>query len=143
MHSPLNRSISSDSFAQDPDLEWKSRLQLKFHQPVHRNRGSTVDSEMRRKNIEKLKLAMYQSYNQQEGWLFNDFHIFNNVVDSGYLLAGEVVDLSLAFSTVYHLGLDQGGITGAVNTARSVDIRKGLVNIDTFIHCIEHYEIDK
>ena len=56
---------------------------------------------------------------------------------SGYLLAEDVVDLSLAYSTVYHLGLDQGGITAAVNTARSVDIRQGLVNIDTFIHFIQ------
>ena len=53
---------------------------------------------------------------------------------SGYLPVGEVVDLSLAYSTVYHLGLDQGGITAALNVARSVDIRQGLVNIDAFVH---------
>ena len=44
------------------------------------------------------------------------------------------MDLSLANSTVYHLGLDQGGITAAVNVARSVDIKQGLVNIDAFVH---------
>ena len=54
----------------------------------------------------------------------------------GYLPVSEVVDLSLAYSTVYHLGLDQGGITGAVNLARSGDIRKGLVNIQAFIQAI-------
>jgi hypothetical protein len=54
----------------------------------------------------------------------------------GYLPVGEVVDLSLAYSTVYHLGLDQGGITAAVNVARSTDIKQGLVNIDAFVHDI-------
>ena len=132
-----------ESLSQDPDFEWKSRLNLKFSQPVHINRGVTVDDALKKKNIEKLKHAMYQSYRQQEGWWFNYSFRNSRVLCLGYLPAGEVVDLSLAYSTVYHLGLDQGGITAAVNTARSMDIRQGLVNIDNFIHCIEENEKEK
>ena len=51
-----------------------------------------------------------------------------------------MVDLSVAYSTVYHLGLDQGSITAAVNTARSVEIRSGLVNINSFINAIQQKE---
>ena len=47
------------------------------------------------------------------------------ILCSGYLPVGEVVDLSLAYSTVH---------CAAVNVARSVDIKQGLVNIDAFIH---------
>ena len=56
----------------------------------------------------------------------------------GYLPVEEVIQLSFAYSTVYNLGLDRGTITAAVNMAKSVDIRHGLVNIEMFIHCIMH-----
>ena len=60
----------------------------------------------------------------------------NIITSSGYLPPKEVVNLSLAYSTVYHLGFDQGLITGAINNARSMDIRHGLVNVDRFIQYI-------
>ena len=53
---------------QDQDLDWKTRLELRFRQPVHMNSGATVDDALKKKNIDKLKHAMYQSYGQQEGW---------------------------------------------------------------------------
>ena len=46
--------------------------------------------------------------------------------------------LSAAYSTVYNLGLDEGSVAAAINMARSVDIRHGLVNIEMFIHCVLH-----
>ena len=51
----------------------------------------------------------------------------------GYLPVRDMVDLSLAFSTVYNLGLDKGGITAAVNMARTVGTRHGTVSIMAFI----------
>ena len=57
---------------------------------------------------------------------------------AGYLQSEEVVALSTAYSTVYQLGLDPGSIIAAVNMAKSVDIRHGLVNIEMFIHCVLH-----
>ena len=46
--------------------------------------------------------------------------------------------MSAAYSTVYNLGLDEGSVAAAINMARSVDIRHGLVNIEMFIHCVLH-----
>ena len=60
------------------------------------------------------------------------------VYPAGYLPSEEVVALSTAYSTVYQLGLDAGSILAAVNMAKSVDIRHGLVNIEMFIHCLQH-----
>ena len=58
-----------ESVLHDPDSEWKTQLQLRLNGPVHRNKGITADEVTRKKNVEKLKGAMYQSYNQQEGLL--------------------------------------------------------------------------
>ena len=73
------------------------------------------------------------------------FHRFITIlirtVSSGYLPPKEVVNLALAYSTVYHLGFDQGLITSAINNARSMDIKHGLVNVDKFIQFItENHE---
>ena len=57
---------------------------------------------------------------------------------AGYLPAEEVKQLSTAYSTVFNLGLDGGSLAAAINMARSVDIRHGLVNIEMFIHCVLH-----
>ena len=48
-----------------------------------------------------------------------------------------MVDLSLAYSTVYHLGLDKGRITTALNIARTVGIRQGMVSIMAFIQAMQ------
>ena len=61
-----------ESVLHDPDFEWKTKLQLRFSEPVHRNKGTAADEASKKKNVEKLNHAMYQSYNQQEGWLI--FH---------------------------------------------------------------------
>ena len=60
----------------------------------------------------------------------------------GYLPANEVVELSLAYSTVYHLGLESGVITSSVNLARSTDIRHGLVNIEAFISALLQIDME-
>ena len=67
---PLPRSVSMESVLHDPDSEWKTQLQLRLNGPVHRNRGITADEVTKKKNVEKLKHALYQSYNQQEGLLY-------------------------------------------------------------------------
>ena len=51
----------------------------------------------------------------------------------GYIPGREMIDLSLAYSTVYHLGLDKGGITTAVNIARTVGTRQYHTNNKYFI----------
>ena len=56
---------------------------------------------------------------------------------SGYLPVREMVDLSLAYSTVYNLGLDKGRITTALNIARTVGIRQGMVSIMAFIQAMQ------
>ena len=76
-----------------------------------------MDTYLRQKNIGLLRAAMYQS---------NHHH-------QGYLPPKDVVQLSMAYSTVYYLGLDQGGIRGAINWVRSQDIKMGMVNIDKFV----------
>ena len=70
----------------------------------------------------------------------------------------QVVQLSLAFTTVYQLGLEevgsvveiwdlvtssiiQGIINGAVNDARALDIRQGLVNVDKFMERISQLKL--
>ena len=58
-----------ESVLLDPDSEWKTQLQLRLNGPVHKNKGITADEVTKKKNVEKLKSAMYQSYNQQEGLL--------------------------------------------------------------------------
>ena len=76
-----------------------------------------MDTHLRQKNIGLLRAAMYQSYHHHQG----------------YLPPKDVVQLSMAYSTVYYLGLDKRGIRWAINWARSQDIKMGLVNIDKFV----------
>ena len=85
-------------------------------QPKHR------EPDLKTKYLERLKHALYESLSQH----------------AGYLPVDEVISLTSAYSTVYNLGLDRGNIAAAINTARSVDIRHGLVSIEMFIHCVQH-----
>ena len=78
---------------------------------------------MKQKNVERLKGAMYQSYNQYQG----------------YLPAKDVVQLALAYSTVYHLGLDKVGIRGAIGRARDTDGSMWMVHIERFIQATLEY----
>ena len=101
-----------------------------------RSRGGLHAASVKQKNIKKMRWhiiistfsvmisaprnAMVLSYHHQDG----------------YLPPKEVANLSLAYSTVYHLGFDQGLIVSAINDARSMDIRHGMVNISKFIQYI-------
>ena len=85
-------------------------------------RAQHREPDLKSKYLERLKHALYESLSQH----------------AGYLPGDQVVSLTSAYSTVYNLGLDRGNITAAVNTARSVDIRHGLVSIEMFIHCVQH-----
>ena len=78
---------------------------------------------------------MVLSYHHNEGCkkIKKNLTNYNN---TGYLPPKEVANLSLAYSTVYHLGFDQGLIVSAVNDARSMDIRHGMVNVAKFIQYI-------
>lgn len=91
--------------------------------PQTHSRGKhNKEFDVKTKYLARLKHALYESLKQH----------------AGYLPVDEVINLTTAYSTVYNLGLDQGIIAAAINTARSVDIRHGLVSIEMFIHCIEH-----
>ena len=82
-----------------------------------------MDKYLRQKNLSLLRVAMERSAEQVEG----------------FLPAMVVVQLALAYSTVYYLGLDQGGIRGAINYARSQDMKMGMVNIDKFVLALIKY----
>ena len=118
--SSLQNESSSESFSLDPDSCWMTILELNSNLPVPKRKGTIVDIYLIQKNILQLKAAMYQSYHQYQG----------------YLPPKDVVQLSLAYSTVFYLGLDQGGIRGAINWARSQDIKMGMVNIDKFVQAL-------
>ena len=76
-----------------------------------------MDTYLRQKNLGLLRVAMKQSLQQ----------------DNGFLPAKEVVQLSLAYSIVYYMGLDQERIRGAINWARSQQVHMGMVNIDKYV----------
>ena len=98
---------------------WKGLLDLNSSLPRQKMKDSMVDSSMKQKHVVRLKAAMYQSYKQCQG----------------YIPPKEVVQLALAYSTVFHLGLDQAGIQGAIYSASG----RGVVNIDTFIQAVLDY----
>ena len=120
--------VVPDSSDNDSDGSWKQMLQFRSSQPVRARAGKAAnlnDASVKQKNIKKLKNAMLLSYHHQEG----------------YLPPKEVANLSLAYSTVYHLGFDQGLIVSAINDARSMDISHGMVNVGKFIQYItENHE---
>ena len=94
-----------------------SILELSLNLPKPKRRETVMNTYLRKKNICLLRSAIYQSHYQHQG----------------YFQPKDVVQLSMAYSTVYYLGLDKGGIRGAINYARSQDIKMGMVNIDKFV----------
>ena len=110
---------------EDEDSSWKSLLELNssLPMPIQNVQGSLVARQMKQKNVGRLNGAMHQSYNQYQG----------------YLPPKDVVQLALAYSTVYHLGLDQGGISGAIGRARDTDGSMGMVHIERFIQATLEY----
>lgn len=107
--------LTNAKTTKEEDMSWQQLLDLNSSLPRVRGRGE--DGGLRLRNLARLRTAMEQSYKQQ----------------NGYLPPKDVVQLALAYSTVYQLGLDQGIITGAVNYSRSLDLRQGLVNIEKFV----------
>ena len=54
--------------------------------------------------------------------------------DRGYLRPEDMVELSLAYLTVYNVGVsDTGHIRHCINIARSHSIYRGLVSVDIFL----------
>ena len=111
---------SEESLPLDSDSSWLTLLELNRSLPKPRRKGTIVDIYLRQKNIGQLEAAMHQNQHQYQG----------------YLPPKEVVQLALAYSTVFYLGVDQGGIKGAINWARSQDIKMGMVNIDKFVQAL-------
>ena len=105
------------------DSSWKNLLDLNSSLPKQKMKDAMVDSNMKQKHVMRMKGAMYQSYNQNQG----------------YLPPKEVVQLALAYSTVFHLGLDQAGIKEAICGARGHKVDREMVNIETFIQTILEY----
>jgi hypothetical protein len=86
----------------DPDSIWMTILGQNGNLPKPKRKETVVDTYLRLKNIGLLRAAMYLSYHHHQG----------------FLPLKDVVQLFMAYSTVYYLGLDQGGIRGAINYAR-------------------------
>ena len=118
--------------------EENQKIVLHSSQVPAKFRNKTVTQQhSKNKSLEKLKHALYENLNQHAG-IVPHFIRFLLMVDSGYLPAAEVEVLSVAYSTVYNLGLTKKNIRAAINMAKSVDIRHGLISIEMFIHCISH-----
>ena len=97
------------------DTTWMNILDLNNSLPKVKGRRNSLDREMKLKNVMRLKTAMYSSYNQHQG----------------YLPPKDVVQLTLAYSTVFHLELDPLTIREAVE--RCLGGRNSLVNVEIFI----------
>lgn len=104
--------------SQPQDDTWKHILDLNAYIPKQKSKSTNDDREIRLKNVMRLKSAMYSSYNQHQG----------------YLPPKDVVQLSLAYSTVFHLKLDMDDLRDAVQ--KCLGGRNSLVNIETFIKYI-------
>ena len=87
----------------EQDITWMRILELNGTLPRPKRKETVVDTYLKQKNTRLLRNALYDSAQQYEG----------------YLPPKEVVQLSLAYSMVYYLGLSQGQIKGAINKARS------------------------
>ena len=115
--------MEEDEDEDDSNTTWKNLLDLNSSLPKQKMKDTMVDTNMKQKHVNRLKAAMYQSYNQSHG----------------FLPPKEVVQLSLAYSTVFHLGLDQAGIKEAIFVSRGQRGEGVRVNIDTFINTILDY----
>ena len=100
------------------DDTWKHILDLNSSIPRQKSKSSGDDREVRLKNVMRLKSAMYSSYNQHQG----------------YLPPKDVVQLSLAYSTVFHLKLDLDNLRDAVQ--RCLGGPNSWVHIESFIKYI-------
>ena len=97
------------------DTTWRNILDLNNSLPKMKGRRNSLDREMKLKNVMRLKTAMYASYNQHQG----------------YLPPKDVVQLTLAYSTVFHLEVDPRTIRDAVE--KCLGGRNSLVNVEIFI----------
>ena len=101
----------------NPDSIWITLLELNGSIPKPRWKE---DLCLKQKNINLLSDAMHRSHHQVQG----------------YLPPKDVVQLALAHNTVHCMGLGQGGIRGAIHSARAMDLMMGLVSIDKFIQAL-------
>ena len=115
----FNNNDELEKLVDHDDEEWKIILSLNSSLPIQRN--TITDRNSLQNNIGKLRGAMYGSYNQ--------YH--------GLLPPKDTVQLSMAYSTVYSMGMDQGSIREAVEGAREQG--RGMVNIEQFISAIMQF----
>ena len=101
------RQLEDNISKNDPDSFWMTLLELNGNLLKPKRQETIVDKYLRQKNLNLLKDAMYESHNQHQG----------------YLHTKDVVQLTLAYSTVHYLGFNQGDIRGAIHSARSQDLR--------------------
>ena len=97
------------------DTTWRNILDLNQSLPKVKGRRNSLEREMKLKNVMRLKTAMYSTYNQHQG----------------YLPPKDVVQLTLAYSTVFHLDLEPRSIREAVE--KCLGGRNSLVNVEIFI----------
>ena len=115
-----NRSDNSRQKSQDfnnnndTDTTWRNILDLTPSLPKVKASRHSLDREMKLKNVMRLKTAMYSSYNQHQG----------------YLPPSDVVQLTLAYSTVFHLDLHPDQIRH--NVEKCLGGKNSLVNIEIF-----------
>ena len=109
-----NNNNKNYHFNNNRDTTWRNILDLNSSLPKVKGNRHSLDREMKLKNVMRLKTAMYSSYNQHQG----------------YLPPSDVVQLTLAYSTVFHLDLDSDKIRHAVE--KCLGGKNSLVNIEIF-----------
>ena len=85
--------------------------------PRQKTKSSSDDREVRLKNVMRLKSALYSSLAQHQG----------------YLPPKEVVQLALAYTTVFHLKLELEDLRQAVERSLGSGGNNSKVNIEAFI----------
>ena len=120
--------------AGDHDPTWRQILDINAGLPRQRTKSTSDDREIRLKNVMRLKTAMYSNYNQhQVSWIHSYF--LDVIFDTqGYLPPKDAVQLSLAYSTVFHIKLDIEDLREAIQ--RCLKGKNTKVNIENFIKYI-------
>ena len=117
---PRSERRSSSSGGGDQgaaDQTWRHILDLNSSMPRQKTKSSSDDREVRLKNVMRLKSALYSSLAQHQG----------------YLPPKEVVQLALAYTTVFHLKLELEDLRQAVERSLGSGGNNSKVNIEAFI----------
>ena len=111
------RSSSGGGDQGAADQTWRHILDLNSSMPRQKTKSSSDEREVRLKNVMRLKSALYSSLAQHQG----------------YVPPKDVVQLALAYTTVFHLKLELEDLRQAVERSLGSGGNNSKVNIESFI----------